>query len=254
MLFHLTFCLIETLDWLTIIISKCKHVSNVILSCCSTASAAFLSSLWREDDPLLPFHFASCCTFCFERRVLNRYVLIAASYVCVCIRVCVQEPELGEREDEAEDEIHAGPGGLSGLLHPAWRKRRRQGETGLRLWIMQQIRNELRVALIISAHAGNPYKLAPAEQMSAGRTDADREQTFQHFSKMFQFFTVWMSTEPHSSGSIKFPHIYGLCCYGNHKHTQCQMNRVCSTFVDNLMKTRKGYANVTCNVWQHIRG
>lgn len=39
-----------------------------------------------------------------------------------------QEPELRERENEAEDERNARPRGLSGDLHPAGRTGRREGE------------------------------------------------------------------------------------------------------------------------------
>lgn len=35
------------------------------------------------------------------------------------VSACTQELELGERAYEAEDEGHARPGGLSGVLHSA---------------------------------------------------------------------------------------------------------------------------------------
>lgn len=49
-------------------------------------------------------------------------------YAIVSLCVC-QEPELREREDEAEDAGHAGPGGLSGVLHRAGGPSRRQGDS-----------------------------------------------------------------------------------------------------------------------------
>lgn len=43
--------------------------------------------------------------------------------MCLCVSVCIcmhsntQELELSERADETENEGHAGPGGLTGVLY-----------------------------------------------------------------------------------------------------------------------------------------